>query len=576
MYRKLIPICFFSALMACSSDEYSAASSAVNVGAAPDAVGAWDGQGSLAVEGIRAARLTEIVKMLASDAFEGRAPGTPGEDKTIAYLIAQLEALNLEPAGTEGWVQRVPMMRTTIAQPAVAFSVNSDALPLQQGVNVELSTARAVEQIDVSNVPVVFVGFGASAPERGWDDYGDIDLTGKLAVYLVNDPDFSAAPSEPVAGRFGGRRMTYYGRWAYKYEEAARRGALGALVIHESEAAGYGWSVAAAGPGERVALAAEQTPAPILVQGWLHWDAANALFKAAGYSLDTLRTQARADTFEAFELPGATFNMAADVTLDRFASRNVLARIPGTARPDETVMVSAHWDAYGVGSPDENGKTVIGGANDDALGVAGVLEIARLLKAAPAPERSVVFAFWTAEESGLVGSAAYVADPVFPLETTVANFTMDIMQTAGAARDVILVGEGQSDLEDQMAEVAAKQGRYVTPENLPENGLFFRADHFSMARGGVPVLLIMGIAGGADLVAGGRDAGNQWIADYVGNCYHKPCDAYSDAWNLDGAIQDMALIHAMVTELAGSGRWPQWKPNSEFKAVRDASAALRL
>lgn len=520
-------------------------------------------------------RLVDIVKVLASDEFEGRAPGTAGEDKTIAYLAEAFTELGLEPAGTEGWVQQVPMMRTKIQHADMAFAVAGKPLPLLQGGNIELSTARPVTQIDVANVPVVFVGFGASAPERDWDDYGDVDLTGKLAIFLVNDPDFSADSSEAVAGVFGGRRMTYYGRWAYKYEEAARRGALGALVIHETEAAGYDWSVAAAGPGERVALAAAQTPAPIMVQGWLQWDAAKDLFERAGYDLTELRTQARNATFSAFELDGASFNLNADVAVDQFSSRNVLARLPGTTRPDESVMISAHWDAYGMGPPDASGKTVIGGANDDALGVAGVLEIARLLKAGPAPERSVVFGVWTAEESGLVGSGAYVADPVFPLETTVANFTMDIMQTAGLARDVILVGEGQSDLEDDMAAMAARQGRYVTPENLPENGLFFRADHFSLARGGVPVVLIMGIAGGADLVEGGREAGNQWIADYVGNCYHKPCDAYSDAWNLDGVVQDMDLIYGMVNDLANSRRWPMWKPSSEFKAIRDRSDALR-
>ena len=575
MYRNLIYVCFFTALVACSKVEQSAAKPAIDVVGAANTVSAWNDAEPQIETSIRSDRLIDVVNVLASDEFEGRAPGTVGEDKTIAYLVAELEALGLEPAGTQGWVQQVPMMRTTIKDATMAFTVADQSLPLSQGVNVEFSSARAVERIDVTNVPVVFVGFGASAPERNWDDYGDIDLTGKLAVFLVNDPDFSAAPDEAVAGRFGGRRMTYYGRWAYKYEEAARRGALGALVIHETEAAGYDWSVAAAGPGERVALAAAQSPVPIMMQGWLHWDAANALFKAAGYDLAALRTEARRDSFSAFELPNAQFNMAADVAVDQFASRNVLARLPGVKRPDETVMVSAHWDAYGMGPPDASGKKVIGGANDDALGVAGVLEIARLLKAAPAPERSVVFGLWTAEESGLVGSGAYVADPVFPLETTVANFTMDIMQTAGLSRDVILVGEGQSELEDDMTEMAARQGRYVTPENLPENGLFFRADHFSLARGGVPVVLIMGIAGGADLVEGGREAGNQWIADYVGRCYHKPCDAYSDSWNLSGAIQDMDLIYGMVSDLANSERWPQWKQGSEFKAVRDASASRR-
>lgn len=523
------------------------------------------------------ARLEAMVKVLASDAFEGRAPGTPGEDKTIAYLIEQFQAIGIQPGGPDGqWTQAVPMMRTFLESPQLAFTYPQGQLQLVQGENIEVSTVRAAEHIHAEEVPLVFVGFGVTAPERDWDDYGDIDLTGKIAVYLVNDPDFAAEPGEPVAGRFGNRRMTYYGRWAYKYEEAARRGALGALVIHETEAAGYDWSVAAAGAGERVALASNATgPAPIALQGWLHEGAATELLAMAGHDLATLRRAARQPDFSAFELDGVQFRVHSDVTVTRFDSRNVLGLLPGSARPDEVLMVSAHWDAYGEGPPDAQGRTVRAGANDDALGTAGVLEIARVLQTGPPLERSVVFALWTAEESGLVGSRAYAVDPVYPLETTVANFTLDILQTAGAARDVILVGEGQSSLEDDLARAAAAQGRYVTPENLPENGLFYRADHFSLARAGVPVLLLMGIAGGADLVEGGRAAGNQWIADYVGNCYHKPCDAWSPDWNLSGAVQDIELFRRMVEDLGNARRWPEWRPASEFKAVRDSSAAAR-
>ncbi|MEZ5554023.1 M28 family peptidase [Haliea sp.] len=522
-------------------------------------------------------RLEAMVKVLASDAFEGRAPGTPGEDKTIAYLIEQFQAIGIQPGGPDGqWTQAVPMMRTFLESPQLAFTYPQGQLQLVQGENIEVSTVRAAEHIHAEEVPLVFVGFGVTAPERDWDDYGDIDLTGKIAVYLVNDPDFAAEPGEPAAGRFGNRRMTYYGRWAYKYEEAARRGALGALVIHETEAAGYDWSVAAAGAGERVALASNATgPAPIALQGWLHEGAATELLAMAGHDLATLRRAARQPDFSAFELDGVQFRVHSDVTVTRFDSRNVLGLLPGSARPDEVLMVSAHWDAYGEGPPDAQGRTVRAGANDDALGTAGVLEIARVLQTGPPLERSVVFALWTAEESGLVGSRAYAVDPVYPLETTVANFTLDILQTAGAAQDVILVGEGQSSLEDDLARAAAAQGRYVTPENLPENGLFYRADHFSLARAGVPVLLLMGIAGGADLVEGGRAAGNQWIADYVGNCYHKPCDAWSPDWDLSGAVQDIELFLRMVEDLGNARRWPEWRPASEFKAVRDNSAAAR-
>ncbi len=522
-------------------------------------------------------RLSSIVRELASDEYEGRAPGTPGGRKTVEYLVEQFSALGLEPGGADGrWTHNVPMIHTLFeGPPKLQFIVDGEPQPLRQKLDIEASTVRAVDTIAI-DAPVVFVGFGAHAPERDWDDYGDIDLEGKIALFLVNDPDFAAEPGEPAAGRFGNRRMTYYGRWAYKFEEAARRGAVAALVIHETEAAGYGWNVASSSPGENYAVVSADEPVPpVLLQGWLHGDAAAALMKSAGYDLDALRSRARSPDFEAFDMEGVSFAADVAVTVDHFESSNVLAILPGKTHPDEVLMVTAHWDAYGIGEPDEQGRTVRPGANDDALGVAGVLEIARVLKAGPPLERSVVFAAWTAEESGLLGSAAYAKDPVYPLEKTVANLTLDILNTAGPARDVVLVGEGQSELEDDLAHAAAAQGRSVTPESLPENGLFYRADHFPLARGGVPVLLIMQIAGGADLVEGGRAAGDQWIRDYIGNCYHQTCDAWEPDWDLRGAAQDMELFRAIIEDLGNSRRWPQWKAGSEFKAIRDQSAELR-
>lgn len=515
-------------------------------------------------------RLSDIVKVLASDEFEGRAPGGPGEAKTIAFLVDQFQSLGLEPGGTDGtWTHAVPLIHTQLAHDGnLSVAVGDASQTWQQGIDVAVSTARVVDAVGINGAPLVFVGFGASAPERDWDDFGDIDLTGKVAVFLVNDPDFSAAADEPVAGRFGNKRMTYYGRWAYKYEEAARRGALAALVIHENKAAGYGWNVAASSPGEQFALAETSGPLPPLLQGWLHYDAATALFAAAGLDLVEQRQLARRDDFSAFEIPQVSLNARFDVALEKIESQNVLARLPGSTRADQTLMVSSHWDAYGQGEPDAQGRTVRPGANDDALGTAGVIELARVLKAGPPMARSVVFAVWTAEESGLLGSAAYAMKPIYPLHSTVANFTLDILQTAGPARDVILVGEGQSDLEDDLTRAAALQSRVVTPENLPENGLFFRADHFSLARQGVPVLLIMGIAGGADLVDGGRTAGDQWIADYTGNCYHQTCDAWSADWDLRGAVEDIELFHTILRDLGDSTRWPQWKAGSEFRAIR--------
>lgn len=522
---------------------------------------------------IDADRLSAIVRTLASDEFAGRAPGGPGEEKTVAYLIEQFRELGLEPgAGNGRWTQPVPLWQTQVTRPGFTARVGDRLIELAQGEDVALSTLQAQSALRVDQAPVVFVGFGASAPERDWDDYGDIDLSGKVALFLVNDPDFSAQAGEPVGQRFGGRRMTYYGRWAYKFEEAERRGAIAAIVIHEDKAAGYGWGVASASPGENFSMVLPPgSERSMQLQGWMHWDAASRLFAAAGLDLDEQRRLARHPDFTAFEMPQTRFDAEAGVDLERIESQNVLALLPGTTRADETLMVASHWDAFGEGEPDSQGRTVRPGANDDALGTAGVIELARVLKAGPPLQRSVVFAAWTAEESGLLGSATYAASPVYPLANTVANFTLDILQTAGPANDVILVGEGQSELEDYLARAASRQGRYVTPENLPENGLFYRADHFSLAREGVPVLLIMGIAGGADLVEGGRAAGDAWIADYVGNCYHQTCDAWSPDWDLRGAVQDIELIHDILRELGNSGAWPAWSEQSEFRAIRERS-----
>jgi len=529
-----------------------------------------DSSTALTTTTIDSRRLSDIVKVLASDEFEGRAPGGPGEEKTIAFLIDQFESLDLEPGGVDGtWTHSVPLIHSQLAHDGnLSVSAGNASQTWQQGVDVAVSTVRAVESVVIVGAPLVFVGFGAKAPERDWDDFGDMDLNGKVAIFLVNDPDFSAKDDEPVAGRFGNQRMTYYGRWTYKYEEAARRGALAALVIHEDKAAGYGWGVASSSPGEQFALAETSGPLPPLLQGWLHYDAAVELFASAGLNLVEQRERARRDDFSAFELPEVSLSASFSVALETIESQNVLARLAGSTQSQETLMVSSHWDAFGQGKPDAQGRTVRPGANDDALGTAGVIELARVLKAGSPMARSVVFAVWTAEESGLLGSAAYAAKPIYPLHSTVANFTLDILQTAGPARDVVLVGEGQSDLEEDLRRAAAKQSRVVTPENLPENGLFFRADHFSLARQGVPVLLLMGIAGGADLVEGGRTAGDQWIADYTGNCYHQTCDAWSADWDLRGAVDDIELFHTIIRDLGNSTRWPQLMEDSEFSAIR--------
>ncbi|WP_423140651.1 M20/M25/M40 family metallo-hydrolase [Parablastomonas sp. CN1-191] len=517
---------------------------------------------------IDTARLTETVRTLASDTFEGRAPGTRGEDRTIGYLIARLQGLGLEPGGKDGaWVQSVPLLHTRLGTPAtLAAQTRAGPLPLAFKQDIYVSTVRDADRAAIAAAPLVFVGYGVSAPERKWDDFKGMDLKGKVAVFLVNDPDFEATKGDKVAGTFGGKRMTYYGRWTYKFEEAARRGAVGALIVHDTPGAGYGWNVVISPNGENYALAGEDTP--LQLQGWLSGDAASRLFAGAGMDLAKLRVAARSAAFKAVAMNGATFTADVPVTRETVTSHNVLAKIPGTAAADEAVMFGAHWDAYGAGPADAQGRIYRAGANDDALGVAGLLEIARRFKAAPAPRRSVLFGFWTAEERGLLGSEFYARNPTFPLDKTVANLTLDILQTAGPARDTILVGEGQSSLEEDMAKAAAAQGRTVTPENLPERGLFYRADHFSFAKRGVPVLLQMGIAGASDLVTGGRPAGQAWIDAYTGKCYHQACDAWDPSWNLDGAAMDIDLLARVGAGLADGAAWPTWKAGSEFRTLR--------
>jgi Zn-dependent M28 family amino/carboxypeptidase len=520
-------------------------------------------------------RLSEIVRTLASDEFEGRGPGTEGETKTIQYLVDTFRGLGLEPAGERGgWTQDVPLLRTQLGTPR-KLQVTIDGKPraLTQSKDIYLSTIEDSPTAAIDGAPLVFVGYGVTAPERQWDDYKGVDLRGKVAVYLINDPDFSARPGEPVAGKFGDRRMTYYGRWTYKYEEAARRGALAALIVHDTEGAGYGWSTVTAPGGENYALIYSdpaKAPATLKLQGWLEGEAATELFRSASLDLSELRRLARRADFKPVQLKGATFTVDVPVTARKTVSHNVLAKITGSEHPDETVMMAAHWDAYGLGAPDAQGRKVRPGANDDALGLAGVIELARVFKAAPRPKRTLVFAAWTAEERGLIGSQAYAARPLFPLSKTVANLTLDVLQTAGLARDVLLVGAGQGDLEDDLARAAAAQDRTITPETLPERGLFYRADHFSLARQGVPVLLLMALSGAPDMREGGRAAGEKWLSDYM-KCYHQTCDAWDAHWDLRGAAQDVELFHTIASDLANSRRWPQWRKDSEFRLIRERS-----
>jgi Zn-dependent M28 family amino/carboxypeptidase len=522
-------------------------------------------------------RMSEITRVLASDDFQGRAPGTPGEAKTIPYLIEQFKAAGLEPGGENGgWTQEVPMIRTQLKTPmTLSVQQAGQTIVLKDPDDLYLGTVRPVDRVKIANAPMVFVGYGVTAPERGWDDFKGVDLHGKVAVMLVNDPDFEAQPGEPVAGKFGGKAMTYYGRWTYKYEEAARRGAIAALVVHETDAAGYPWKVVQSPAGESYAIpSAAGQPQPVPLNGWMQRDVAAALLKRAGYDYDAVKRQARTAAFRPIDLK-ATFSADIPVEVSRIQSQNVIGKLTGAKYPDETVSYGGHWDAYGIGPADARGKTIRPGAADDALGLAAMLEDARLFASGPRPQRTLLFFAWTGEERGLLGSEYYARHPLYPMDKMVANLTFDTLQWNGPVKDVVLIGKGQSQMEDILTQEAAKQGRYVTQEGHPERGLFYRADHFSFAKRGVPVLLDMALAGAYDMQNGGRPAGEEWLNSFTTNCYHQTCDAWSPTWDLRGAAQEAELFYAIGKRLANSREWPQWYPQSEFAKVRAASAAAR-
>ncbi len=527
---------------------------------------------------ISAERLSADVKVLADKGLAGRAPGGPGEAGTIAYITGQFKAAGLKPAGDKGgWTQAVPLVRMEVApDPKFTLTTAGAAKPLGAPSEIVAWTQRPVAKVKIANAPLVFVGYGVTAPERGWDDFKGVDLKGKIAVILINDPDFEAQPGEPVFGKFGGKAATYYGRWIYKFEEAARHGALGAIIVHETAGAAYPWTTVVASNADSYdVVRPDAAIVHPLLQGWITLAVANDLFHKSGLDYDRMKIQARSPAFKPVLLKGAALGADFAVKTTKITSHNILAILPGTKRPLDSVMIAAHWDAFGIGAPDFAHDTVRHGAADDGIGVAGVLEIARAFVAAPKPQRSVIFAVWTAEERGLLGSEYYAAHPLFPLETTVANLTMDVLQTAGPSHDVVLVGAGQDTLDADLAKAAAKQGRTVTPDAHPERALNYRADHFSVAKRGVPTLLLMGIGGGPDLVVGGREAGDRWVSNYTANCYHQPCDDWNPLWDLRGAAQDVALLYDVSRSLANSKAWPDWNTGSEWKDLRAQSNPAR-
>jgi Zn-dependent M28 family amino/carboxypeptidase len=523
-----------------------------------------------AAPAISAERMNEAVRVLASDEFEGRGPVSAGEEKTVAWLAEQFRAAGAEGGGPNGsYFQTALLSRTRQNGPAtVRARVGGQSLSLARGPDVLVSSDRPVDHITVTDAPIVFVGYGADAPERQWDDFKDVDVRGKVILVLVNDPDFEAEAGEPVADKFDGQAMTFYGRWTYKFQEAGRRGAAGVLVIHETAGAGYGWSVlqnSSAAPKFDIVRAdpnAERAP----FQGWIQRAKAEEIFRAASLDFAALKTSARRADFRPVVLPNATMSVDFGQIADRVESRNVLARIPGSERPNETVMYGAHWDGYGVGTPNAAGDKIYNAAVDNATGVAALLELAHAFAEGPRPKRSIVFASWTGEEAGLLGSTYYAANPVWPLETTVANINVDsLLPGTEIDPNIVVIGKGKNQLDDYLARRATQQGRTLIVDPAPQAGAFYRSDHFPLALEGVPALF----------PAAGFTGASAASRDYVQNRYHQPTDEWDQTWRMDAAAADVALIYAVGRDLADSNVWPEWNPDAEFAAARDRSKASR-
>ena len=523
------------------------------------------------------AKLSEHIKVLASDAFEGRGPATPGETKSVAYITEQFKADGLQPGGDKlksgkrSWTQAVPLAEFDITGPvAVSVKAGGETLNWKQGQEVAIRAAQTgVGHVTVKDAPVVFVGYGVTAPERNWDDFKGVDLHGKIALVLVNDPDY-----ETGKGDFGGKAMTYYGRWTYKYEEAARRGAVGFIVIHETGPASYGWNTVKNSNTNAVfdIIRKDPTKAHAPIEAWIQRDPTVDLFKRAGLDFEALKKQAQTREFKPVTLSGVTFSTDFAVDAKKVVSHNVVGVLPGTKHPNERIIYTAHWDHLGVGLPDARGDRIYNGAVDNASGVSGLIELGRAFAHAPRTERSVQFMAVTAEEKGLLGSEYYATNPTYPLATTVANINTDGAAVNGPAKDISVSGDGGLTLQDDLITVAKAHGRYFTPDARPEAGSFFRSDHFSFAKQGVPAL---SFHSGQDLVKGGTTAGKAAQEAYTRDRYHQPADEFDPNWDLSGMAQDLTIIYDLGTGLANSREWPQWKPGSEFKAARDTTAAQR-
>jgi Zn-dependent M28 family amino/carboxypeptidase len=510
-------------------------------------------------------------RVLSSDEFEGRAPGTKGEELTVNYLVDQFRKIGLKPGNTDGtFIQKVPLVGITPEPAPLVIRHGNDEQQLAWRDDVVAWTKHVAPSASIDNSELVFVGYGIVAPEFDWDDYKGVDVTGKTIVMLVNDPPVED-PSNPGVldpKVFGGRAMTYYGRWTYKFEMAAKKGAAGALIIHEQGPAGYPFSVIQTQVGEQFGLVTpDKNMGRAAIEGWISLDRARDLLRLAGQDFGTLK--ARAATREFTPVPlGITASMTINNTLREMSSRNVIARLDGRdpLLKNEYVIYTAHWDHLGIG-PAVNGDTIYNGAIDNAVGVGGMLEIARAFTRLPAPpKRSIVFLAVTAEEQGLLGSQYYATNPVYPLERTAATINIDGLNVHGRTRDLTLIGYGASDLEDYARDAAGEQGRIIRPDPHPENGFYYRSDHFNFAKMGVPSLFP---DKGVDYLGKPKEFGDRVRAQWDDHDYHQPSDVVRADWDMNGAREDLEVLLAVGYRVAEADHMPEWKPGNEFRARRE-------
>ena len=516
---------------------------------------------------ISAARIRQDVRVLSSDAFEGRGPGQRAEPKTLDYLIAQFKAAGLEPGGPNGaWLQDVPLTefdRSARVDASLTLAHAHGATPLIIDRDITVASHRTgANRID--HAPIVFVGYGVNVP--GWNSYAGADLHGKVALVLANDPDFEAAPNEPAYGKFGGKAMVYPGRFGAKVAAAQAAGALAVFVIHEDAAASYPWRQVANGdriPSMEIA-SPDRAPSTVGPNGWLQRDVAVRLLQSAGLDFAHLKHAARDPNFKPVTLTGAALSLDFEVTAHPVLSHNVIARLPGGSRPDETVIYGAHWDANGKGAP-VNGDDIRNGAVDNATGTAEMVEVARAFAHGPRPARSLVFIAYTSEEKGLLGSDYYASHPVWPLNKTVAVINLDPHVMLGRARNLESIGFGRVSLEDDVAAAAAAEHLRLTPEPHPEAGWYFRSDQYSFAKRGVPAVTFRI---GRDLYAGGLKAGTARAEDYNIKRYHQPGDQFDATWTFAGSAQEATVAWRVGLKVANADAWPTWKAGAEFAGLR--------